>query len=97
MSTRRCGTQPALLSDVIADLPTEIDPRTIDVTRYKELILRAVHDMLHPLGVTEKTLRDWLFSKAGYITQPGSLHSSDPARSALPLFNDIKRLRVDSL
>lgn len=82
---------------IAADLHTEIDLRTINVTEYKELVLRAVHDMLQPLGVTERTLRDWLFSKAGYITQPGSLYSSDPTRLALPLFNDIRRLRVDIL
>ncbi len=82
---------------IASDLAAEIDPRMIDVTRYKELILRAVHDLLQPLGITEKTLRDWLFSKAGYITQPGTLGSSDQTRSALPLFNTIKRLHVDSL
>ena len=79
------------------DLPTAPDIRTIDVPRYKELILRAVHEVLQPMGVTEKILRDWLFSKAGYITQPGLLSARDSTRLALPLFNDLKHLHVDTL
>ena len=79
------------------DLLLSIDPRLIDIPRYKELTFRAVHEILQPLGVTEKTLRDWLFSKAGYITQPGLLASVEPARLELPLFNTLKYLRVDAL
>jgi DNA polymerase II len=80
---------------IAADLPLEVDIRTIDVRQYKELILKGVHDLLQPLGVSERTLRDWLFSKAGYISPPGILSSTDKTRLALPLFNNIKRLRVD--
>jgi len=78
------------------DLPIAPDPRAVDVLRYKELILRAVHELLQPLGVTEKILRDWLFSKAGYITPPGLLSSNDSTRLAIPLFNDVKYLYVDN-
>ena len=78
------------------DLPASLDPHAIDVTRYKELVLRAVHEVLQPLGVTEKILRDWLFSKAGYITQPGLLISNDSTRLAMPLFNDLKYLHIDN-
>jgi DNA polymerase elongation subunit (family B) len=79
------------------DLPFSIDSRLIDIPRYKELTFRAVHEILQPLGVTEKTLRDWLFSKAGYITQPGVLASVEPTRLELPLFNALKYVRLDAL
>src|SRR5688572_14009650 len=78
------------------DLLAQLDPRSIDVPRYKQLILRAVHEVLQPLGITEKILSDWLFNKAGYINQPGLLSSGDLTRSALPLFNDLKYLYVDN-
>jgi DNA polymerase II len=78
------------------DLPVPPDPRAIDLTRYREMILRAVYEVLHPLGVTEKILRDWLFGGAGYIMPAGELSSSDPTRLALPLFNTVKYLHVDS-
>jgi DNA polymerase II len=77
-------------------LPTRPDPRTIDVLRYQELLLRAVHELLQPLGVTEKILKDWLFSKAGYIAPPGQLSSTDPIKLELPLFNDLKYVRTDT-
>jgi DNA polymerase-2 len=79
-----------------ADAPTEIDPRSIDVFQYRELVVKGVHDLLQPLGVSERTLRDWLFSKAGYITPPGVLSSADTTRLALPLFDGVKRLRVEA-
>ena len=78
------------------DLPAQLDPRSIDVPRYKQLILRAVHEVLQPLGITEKILSDWLFNKAGYINQTGLLPSGDLTKSALPLFNDLKYLYVDN-
>ena len=78
------------------DLPIAPDLRAVDVPRYKELILRAVHELLQPLGVTETILRDWLFSKAGYITQPGFLASDNSTKLAMPLFNDVKYLYVDN-
>lgn len=78
-------------------LPNEPDPRTIDVIRYRELAFRAIHELLQPLGVTETILKNWLFSKAGYIAPPGKLISTDATRLELPLFNDLKHLRVDAL
>jgi DNA polymerase-2 len=79
------------------DLPASVDPRIIDIPRYKELTFRAVYEILQPLGVTDKTLRNWLFSKASYITQPGLLGPADSTRLELPLFNTLKYLRVDAL
>jgi DNA polymerase-2 len=78
------------------DLPAPINPHHVDVIRYKELILRAVHEVLQPLNLSEKILREWLFNKAGYITPPGLLVSDDPTRLALPLFNDLPHLYVDN-
>ena len=78
-------------------LSSRPDPRAIDVPRYRELAFRAVHEILQPLGVTEQILRNWLFSKAGYITQPGLLASRDSTRLALPLFDDVKHLYIDNL
>ena len=77
-------------------LPNEPDPRTVDVLRYQELMLRAVYEVLQPLHVTERILKDWLFSKAGYIAPPGQLSSTDPVKLELPLFNNLKHLRVDT-
>jgi hypothetical protein len=68
----------------------------VDVPRYQELTLRAVLEILQPLGVSEKILRDWIFSKAGYVTAPGQLGSTDSTKLALPIFNDLKYLRVDT-
>lgn len=69
------------------DLSNEIDPRVVDISRYKELLLRAVHEVLQPLGVTEDILRVWLFSRAGYFSPPGLLESSkDLGKIHLPLF-----------
>jgi len=77
------------------DLAGSFDVRKLDILRYRELVFRAVHEIVQPLGVTEKTLRDWLFSKAGYITQPGLLASADSTRLEIPLFNTLKYIRLD--
>jgi DNA polymerase II len=55
------------------DLPTPPEPATLDLTRYAELLLRAGATVLQPLGIGEDTLRDWLFSNAGYGSRPGIL------------------------
>ena len=69
------------------DLAEELDPRIVDVPRYRELVLRAVHEVLQPLGVTEDVLRVWLFSRAGYLAAPGLINSGNELSSAhLPLF-----------
>ena len=78
------------------DSPIELDPRAIDVSRYKELILRAVYEVLQPLGVTENVLRDWLFHRAGYVNPTPSV---DPSKrrllQELPVFANLQYLRVD--
>jgi DNA polymerase-2 len=69
------------------ELSDELDPRIVDVPRYRELVLRAVHEVLQPLGVREDVLRAWLFSRAGYLASPGLPDSSqDLNKIHLPLF-----------
>ncbi len=64
------------------DLPEPCNPAWIDVARYKELLFRAVHEIVQPLGVTEGVLRNWMFCQASYLLPPGLLH----ARMEMPLF-----------
>jgi DNA polymerase-2 len=67
------------------DLPDSPHPDRVDTLRYAQLLLKAASTVLQPLGVRESTLRDWLFSDAGYCNPPGVL-SSD-LRQAVPLFS----------
>ncbi|HEX9029592.1 MAG TPA: hypothetical protein VF823_10500, partial [Anaerolineales bacterium] len=53
------------------DLAESSHLASIDKRRYAELLVRAAAAILGPLGVDEKTLRDWLFSNAGYHSRPG--------------------------
>lgn len=77
------------------DLSDELDPRIVDVPRYRELVLRAVHEVLQPLGVREDVLRAWLFSRAGYFAPPGLLDSSeDLSKIHLPLFASTNELHL---
>jgi hypothetical protein len=63
------------------DLPEPPDPRSVDVARYQELLLRAAFTVLQPLGVSEERLQDWLLADAAYGAPPGEL----PARpDAMP-------------
>jgi len=78
------------------DLPNSLDPRNVDIIKYRELLLRAVLEVLQPLGVTEAILKDWLFSRAGYLAPPGLLGSSDAIRLALPLLAGVQHLRLDA-
>jgi hypothetical protein len=77
------------------DLPSPPDPQVIDVIRYRELILRAVQEVLQPIGVTESILKNWVIGRAGYLAPPGILATTDPTRLALPLLADVKYLRLD--
>jgi DNA polymerase II len=77
------------------DSPAQLDPQRIDMRQYKELTFRAVYEVLQPLGVIEKVLRDWLFSDANYVTRPGVLSSSNPVKLEVPLFSDVQYLRLN--
>lgn len=75
------------------DLPDPINPSFVDIPRYKELLFRAIHEVVQPLGVTENVLRNWMFSQASYLLPPGLLHH----RLEMPLFASLGRVRVDML
>ena len=66
------------------DLPDEFNPALIDVLRYKELLFRAVHEVLQPMGIPEIVVRDWMFREASYMTLDDWLksHSASEIRSA---------------
>lgn len=77
------------------DAPTQPNPKTVDRIRYRELLIRAILEILQPLRVTEAILKNWLFGEAGYLAPPGFLKSTDPIKLALPLFSDVKYLRMN--
>jgi DNA polymerase elongation subunit (family B) len=79
------------------DLPQPPDLRSVDRAKYRKLLIRAIQDVLEPLGVTEAILKNWLIGGAGYLAPPGLLGSSDPTRLALPLLAEVKHLRVDAI
>ena len=75
------------------DLPAAPKPNMINIPHYKELVLRAIWEVVQPLGVTEGLLRDWILGKASYI------HVGDFPRvrdlrfdSELPLFAKLNSL-----
>jgi DNA polymerase-2 len=70
------------------DLPGPFNPALVDTTKYKELLFRAVYEVLQPMGVSKNVLRNWMFSQASYLLSPGLLHS----RSEIPLFAGLKFL-----
>jgi DNA polymerase elongation subunit (family B) len=77
------------------DLPNAPDWKAIDRTQYRKLIMRAVQEVLQPLGVTDAILKNWLIGQVGYLAPPGFLKTTNPTRLALPLLADLKYLRVD--
>ncbi|HSR21453.1 MAG TPA: DNA polymerase domain-containing protein [Anaerolineales bacterium] len=80
------------------DLADDLDPRSVDMPRYRELLLRAVHEVMQPLGVSEPVLRAWLFSRAGYVAPPGIVSSpTDLRRIHLPLFSSAPRAGLPAL
>jgi DNA polymerase II len=74
------------------DLPASPDPATLDLARYAELLLRAGATVLQPLGVSEETLRNWLFSNAGYGSRPGIL---PPTQAGF--MQNIQRLKLPGM
>jgi len=79
------------------DLPGTFDITIIDIPRYKELLFRAVHEILQPLGVIESVLRNWMYCEAGYLLPPGLLNPSISKRLDLPLFANLKHLSMEIL
>jgi DNA polymerase-2 len=78
------------------DLPTELDPRGIDVIKYRELAFRAVFEVLQPLGITERVLRGWILNKASYV-MPDDLTNplQQFAKQEVPIFADLPYLHLD--
>jgi hypothetical protein len=76
-------------------LPKLPDIKEVDRMRYRELVIRAVQEVVQPLGVTDAILKNWLIGRAGYLAPPGLLKTTDPTRLALPLLAELKYLRVD--
>ena len=76
------------------DAPTLPNPKTVDRIKYRELLIRAVQEILQPLGVTEAILKNWLIGEAGYLAPPGLLKTTDPIKLALPLLADVEYLRL---
>jgi DNA polymerase-2 len=56
------------------DLPECLDPKTINVAYYSQLLIRAASTVLQPLGLTESVLHDWLLH---HTYQPDFLSLSD--------------------
>jgi hypothetical protein len=75
------------------DLPEPIHPSWIDTEKYRELLFRAVYEVLQPFGVTKSVLKNWMFDEASYLVPAGLLHH----RLEMPLFANLKRIRVDSI
>jgi DNA polymerase II len=75
------------------DLPGLLSPSHVDILRYKELLFRAIYEVLQPMGVSESILRNWIFSQASYLLPRGFLHD----RIEMPLFASLKHMHVDLL
>ena len=74
------------------DLPDAFDHALIDVPRYKDLLFRAVHEVLQPMGISEYVLRDWMFSEASYMLPACWLGLNQSHTAELPLFANLKYL-----
>jgi DNA polymerase-2 len=75
------------------DLPGLVPPSHVDTVRYKELLFRAAHETLQPLGVSVSILRNWIFSRASYLLPSGFLHN----RLEMPLFANLKHMHIEFL
>ena len=72
------------------DLPEPFPTHHIDISQYKELLLRAAHEILRPLGVREKLLTDWICSRSNYLVPPGMLIDGQE----VPLFAGLHQWRL---
>ncbi|HET9587957.1 MAG TPA: DNA polymerase domain-containing protein [Anaerolineales bacterium] len=78
-------------------LPAPFRDALIDTVKYKELLFRAAHEVLQPLGVTESVLRNWMFCKASYLLPPGMLSPYGSSRLDLPLFAGLRYVLIGPL
>jgi DNA polymerase-2 len=78
------------------DLPSALDPGAIDVAQYRELALRAIYEVLQPLGVTERTLRGWILNKASYVLPKDLFDASRRSiKQEAPIFADLSYVHLD--
>lgn len=76
--------------------PMELDPRGIDVFQYKKLAFSATYEVLQPLGIRERILKDWRVYKAGYVMPESLINSPQKlARQEVPLFADLPYLHLE--
>ncbi len=61
------------------------NPKTVNVPKYRELILRAVEEALQPLGVTQSMLEGWLLDGLAIPAAPDPLTRSRGA----PLLSEV--------
>jgi DNA polymerase elongation subunit (family B) len=71
------------------DLSEPCPVQHIDTSQYKELLMRAAHEILQPLGITEKLLADWVFGRSNYLAPPGVLLDGQE----MPLFASLHQWR----
>jgi DNA polymerase II len=78
------------------DLPTALDPRGINVFKYRELAFLSAYEVLQPLGITERVLKDWIFNKASYVMPEDLTNPSQQlAKQEVPIFADLPYLHLD--
>ena len=52
------------------DLPEAFNPATVDVARYSDLLIRAAHTILQPLGIEKEQIRTLLLNRAIQLQLP---------------------------
>src|SRR6266511_3829135 len=78
------------------ELSAKLDPRGINVRQYRELAFRAIYEVLEPVGVNERVLKDWIFNGIGYIMPTDLINPAQQrVKQELPLLADLRYLRVD--
>jgi len=78
------------------DMSTEPNRRDIDVRQYKEIAFRAIYEILQPLGIRERVLKDWIFNNSGYVMPADLINPAQQVvKQELPLLADLRYLRVD--
>ena len=77
------------------DTPRQLDPQTIDLHRYQELLLRAASAVLLPLGIDEKTLHDRVLYGMQRLELPG-LRPGMPIRLPKPSYRLMQATNQDA-
>ncbi len=67
-------------------LPKPFKPYMVSIPIYTELVLRAIHEVIQPLGVSESTLRGWMNGAAYISPSDWVLFPKQKSKLDLPLF-----------